>query len=109
MLVGFDRRQQFGCTCLVEGCPLEARKFNKCRSSDGDDCGAIAKFRQPALRRDDIERLIERGRCAQRHLRAAGNVPRQPAADIPAIAGVRRTAVALVDDDRWHRSRSFSC
>src|SRR4029077_15409802 len=52
----------------------------------------------------DMERLVQGRRYAQRHLRAAGDVPGQPAADISAIPGVRRTAVALVDDNRCHRS-----
>src|SRR5882762_9706670 len=44
MLVRLDRRHELGCTCLVEACRLHARKFNTCRSSGGDDCGAIAKL-----------------------------------------------------------------
>jgi hypothetical protein len=44
MLVWLDRRQQLGCRCLVEACLLQARQFNTCRSSGGDDDGAIAKL-----------------------------------------------------------------
>ncbi len=44
MLVWLDRRQQLGCRCLVEAGLLQARKFYTCRSSGGDDRGAIAKL-----------------------------------------------------------------
>src|SRR5439155_27196533 len=44
MLVCLDRRQQLGCTRLVEACLLEPCKFNTCRSSGGDDCYAVSKL-----------------------------------------------------------------
>jgi hypothetical protein len=100
MLAWLDRCQQLGCTCLVETCLLQARKFKTCRSSGGDDRSAVAKFPGRGVRRDDIELLKKRGRCAQRYLHAAGNVPGQPAADISAVPGVWRTTIALVDSDR---------
>src|SRR5215470_17985081 len=79
-----------------------------CRSCGGNDRGAIAKFPRPVVRRGDIEPLVQGRRCAQRYFRAAGNVAGQPAADISAVPGVRRTTVALVDDNRRHRSIPLS-
>ena len=43
-----------------------------------------------------------------RNLRAAGHVSGQKAADITAIAGIRRTAVAPVNYHRRHRFLPFS-
>ena len=79
--------------------PSPAAQVRRLPASGRDDLGAVAKLPCAVVHRYRIERLFQGRRRAQRHLRAAGNVAGQPAADIAAIAGVRRTAIALVDDD----------
>lgn len=88
---------------FLVGGPLQPIRFQGGRTARRYRRAFLAQLPLAGSSLDDVQRRFERRRRPQSHLRRTGDVPRKHAADIAAIARVRRSTEPPRDRHGLHR------